>query len=289
MANTKKEKDLVDISKVKEELTDYVNIQIQKGFTAELERANKRLIKEKNKKIMKKNIIILLLLILVCYLLYLLYDNRYFDKYIKSETPIVENNRPEEVTPEKEPEKEEITLAELIDEYGYLLNKIGISENSEYIKDYYEGNLTNELKNYLALNNVDFDSLFNEDGSNIIENMELEKYFNELFNKDYKSKTFMYNGVKLKYMNKLESYISDSLLEKSESNIKREIVDIKVEDTQIIITTIEGVIKDKKLFNILTNKEIKAYKKDSLTKYEDKLNRVVYTFEDDKLISILKG
>ena len=37
VANTKKEKDLVDISKVKEELTDYVNIQIQKGFTAELE------------------------------------------------------------------------------------------------------------------------------------------------------------------------------------------------------------------------------------------------------------
>ena len=80
MANTKKEKDLVDISKVKEELTDYVNIQIQKNFTAELERANKRLIKEKNKKIMKKNIIILLLLILVGYLVYLLYDNRYFDK-----------------------------------------------------------------------------------------------------------------------------------------------------------------------------------------------------------------
>ena len=286
MANTKKEKDLVDISKVKEELTDYVNIQIQKNFTAELERANKRLIKEKNKKIMKKNIIILLLLILVGYLVYLLYDNRYFDKYFNTEIPINENNRNEEISVEKEQEKEEISLAKLIDEYGHLLNKIEISENSEYIKDYYEGNLTNELKNYLALNNVDFDSLFNEDGSNIIENTELEKYFNELFNENYESKTFIYNGVKLKYMSKLESYISDSLLKKSESNIKSEIIDIKVEDTQIVVTTIEGIIKDEKLYNVLTNKEIKTYKKDSLTKYKDKLNRVVYTFENGKLLNI---
>lgn len=286
MANTKKEKDLVDISKVKEELTDYVNIQIQKSFTAELERANKRLIKEKNKKIMKKNIIILLLLILVCYLLYLLYDNRYFDKYFNTEIPKIESNRNEEISVEKEKEKEEISLAQLIDEYENLLNKIEISENSEYIKDYYEGNLTNELKNYLALNNVDFDSLFNEDGSNIIENTELEKYFNELFNENYESKTFIYNGVKLKYMSKLESYISDNLLKKSESNIKREIVDIKVENKKVIITAIEGIIKDEKLYNVLTNKEIKTYKKDSLTKYEDKLNRIVYTFENGKLLNI---
>ena len=77
-------KEISEINNIKEELTDYINIQIKKNFTEEVEKANKRLIREKNKKIFTRNLIIIILLFIIAFLLYLLYDNHYFDKYFNS-------------------------------------------------------------------------------------------------------------------------------------------------------------------------------------------------------------
>ena len=82
MAKIKEEiKEQNDMNIIKEELTDYINIQIKKGFTEELEKANKRLIREKNKKIFRKDILIIILFLIIILLIYLLYSNHYFDKY----------------------------------------------------------------------------------------------------------------------------------------------------------------------------------------------------------------
>ena len=70
-----------NIEEIKEELNKYIDDKIKKEFTAELERSHKRLLREKNIKILTKNIIITFLLLIIVYLVYVLNDNDYFDKF----------------------------------------------------------------------------------------------------------------------------------------------------------------------------------------------------------------
>lgn len=278
----------INVEELKEELTNYIDKQFKKGWSEEVDKANKRLIREKNKKIIFRDIIILVLLGVIGYSVYILYDLKFFDKYFQHSSTTREVV-PDDPKKEDEPVKEEVkepTLEELVNEYGYLLNNILISEESEYISDYYDGNLSDELKNYLALNNVDFSKITEEDDYNIIDEDTLIDAYNKLFGEDYESISFNYNGNKIRYLNKLQYYITDTKLEKVSSNIKREIVDIKVDDNNVVITTIEGLIKGNKLYNIVNEKEVKNYNNGELKKYEDKLNEVIYTFKDGKLIKL---
>ena len=166
------------------------------------------------------------------------------------------------------------------------MDNILINEKSKYITDYYNGNLTNELKNYLTLNKINIAELSIEEECNIIDESEFIKKYNELFTSEYQSISFDYNGTKLKYIKKLESYISDTILTESKTNIKREIINIETKDDEVMITTIEGIVKKDKLYNVTTSKEVTSYKQDSLKNYESKLNKVTYTFKDNKLINI---
>ena len=81
MANTKAKKtevvkeEKIDVETIKKELKDYVTIEIKNNFNNEIEKANKRLLREKNKKIITRDIIIIILLAVIGYLVYLLYSN----------------------------------------------------------------------------------------------------------------------------------------------------------------------------------------------------------------------
>ena len=146
--------------------------------------------------------------------------------------------------------------------------------------------MTSELKNYLTLNFLDIDSFFQEDNYQIIDRESFKEEYEKHFNNDYQNKTFNYNGNLIRYINKLESYLSDNIINKNNTNIIREITDIKVSDDKIIITTIEGLSHDNKLYNIITNEEITDDPSDILS-YPDKLNEIIYTFDkQNKLISI---
>ncbi len=287
-------KEEIDLTKVKEELTDYIDLQIKKSFKEELERTYNKIIREKKRRLFFKNIIILILLCVIIFLLYILYTNNYFNKYFEDKPVISAPLKDKENEKENTEEKEDTiiqkpTLDELIKEYEYLLEDIIINEESSYLKDYYNGNLTDELKNYLAFNLIDFSNLSKEDDNQIIESNILESSYSKIFNDKYQSISFDYNGVKIKYIKVLNAYLTDKIITKEESNIQREIIDIKVNNNMVEITTIEGLIKDNKLYNLLTKNEIKKYTKNSkLKNYEDKLNKVIYTFNNEKLESISK-
>ena len=75
-------------------------------------------------------------------------------------------------------------------------------------------------------------------------------------------------------------FISSGKFEKSKNNIAKEIINID-ESEDLIITSVEGIIKDDKLYNILNKKEVKDYNGDSLEKYKDDLNVIKYTFNKD--------
>ena len=48
---------IFDLEGIKSELKDYITLEIRKEYNEEIERVNKRLIKEKNKSIIWKNIL----------------------------------------------------------------------------------------------------------------------------------------------------------------------------------------------------------------------------------------
>lgn len=280
--------------KLKKDFTTYIDSKIITSFNDEIVSANKKVIREKNKKVIVRDIIILILLALIGYLLFLMYNNRYFDRFFvrdNQETVKVVEKQNDTTDNKKDDNKKEESsgpsLDELKSKYSSLLNNIYISESSDYINEYYNGNLTTELKNYIALNSVDLESVINDDDYVLIENSVLKNAYEKKFQDAYVAKSFKYNGSDLKYISKLNSYVSNKTIS-SKTNIKREIIDIKVDNKKVSITTVEGLIKDKKLYDVIDNNEIKEYKDDSLTNYQDKLNKLTYNYEGNKLVSISK-
>ena len=74
-------------------------------------------------------------------------------------------------------------------------------------------------------------------------------------------------------------FFADGKFEKTKSDIVREIINIEEKDNQILITTVEGLLKDSKLYNILSREQVKKYNSnDSLEKYKDLLTKMKYNF-----------
>ena len=131
--------------------------------------------------------------------------------------------------------------------------------------------------------------MISEEDSLIITKDTLNDAYNILFADEFVSLSFDYNGSKIKYIKALDSYLTDKVIIKEESNIKREIIAIEVSGNNIKIKTVEGLVKDNKLYNILSNKVIRKYRQDDNIKaYEDNLNTLIYTFNNEKLESISK-
>ena len=133
----KSSKETIDIESLKEELMEYIDKSIKKEFIIELEKSYKRTIREKNKKIIIKNMFITGLLFIIVCLVFIMNKNDYFDKFF-----IEDNSKQVKITKNKEDktnieEEKEPTLDELKEEYSYLLDNIYINENSSYLSDYY--------------------------------------------------------------------------------------------------------------------------------------------------------
>ena len=191
----------INITKIESNLKKYVDDEIKK----ELDKSNKRLIREKSKKILFRNIIILILILIIIFLLYLLKTVHYFDRFF---IDTIENNNVQvEDSIIKDDEK---NLNKLIDQYGHFIDNIYINEKSEYLADFYSGNLTDELKLYILINSLNLDDYIDNDYT-IIDNDILKSESLNLFN-DYKAKSFKYNGYTIEYISKLNSYIIDKPL-----------------------------------------------------------------------------
>lgn len=280
MAKSKeKAKEVVEIDK--EEINDYIDKQVKKYYSEEIEKANKRIIRYKNRKILFRNIVILVLIVVVLYLLHILYTLNYFGNIQISSKSNNKNTK----TVEKKVEEKELSLDDLKRKYSSYLDNIKISENCDYIKDYYDGKLTEQLKLYLVLNNLNLKKITTEENYNIIEEDLIKNEYNKLFDNEYKPSSFKYNGREVRYISKMKSYITDELLEKEETNIVREITNIEVLKDEVSITVIEGVVKDNTLYN--NDEEIDDYNEETkLTDYEEDLNKITYVFRDKKLMEI---
>ena len=288
----KEEKDnTVDLSSIKEELTDYIDKEIKANFNDEVKKVYNKLLRDKSRKIFFRNIIIIVLLAVIGFLVYTLYELNYFDQFFGGGQPvtIVEkdnnngNNSGEEVV-SSEPQGP--TLEELKNEYSYLLLNIKINEDSVYAKEFYNKQMSDEIKNYITLYNINFSELVVDEDCNIIESEMLENTYNKLFAGEFNKVSFDFNGNKVKYINKLDSFITSTVLENKASNIQREIIDIKVDGENVDITTVEGIVENGKLYNIANGSEVKKFKNDSIINYKDSLSKMTYSFKNGLLDKI---
>ena len=282
----------VNLDSIKKELTKYIDDQIKANFNEEVEKANKRLIREKNKKIVFRNIVILILIGIIGFLLFIMYRNGYFSKILNAgeKTEIQEkDNKENNSKEEKQEEPKEIkpTLEELKQKYEKLLDPYTITSLCDYKEDLYSGNLSSNLRKYMTLNTIDFKSIVSED-YNIINENTFKKAFETLFTSGYEKGSFNYNENHIRYIPQLETYMSDKLLERGEYDLVREIISIEENEEKVFITTIEGVLKNNHLFNILTLEEVPSFNGGSILNYQDKLNKITYIFEKEKLVDLKK-
>lgn len=270
-----------DLKEIKMEILDYAKEGIDGRINELVKEADKKIIKEKNRVIIKRDIIIVILLALAVYLLYIVYSAGAFDKYFNHTNPIVTKETIEEdnIPTEEQPEIEEENLDKLKEQYSYLIDNIKLDAASEYLDDFYKGNLTEELKMSLAISNIDAKEVTYEENIAIIKSEMLKTEYDKLFySNDFENKTFNYNGRNVKYLKSTDFYMIEINNENEIKPITKEIIDIDKNDT-LEITTIEGLVDNKKVYNPITNKELGEYNSD-LTKYQDKLIKIKYIFKE---------
>ncbi len=273
--STKKSEEKLDLTEIREDLTNYMKDVINKEVSKAVEKANKKLIRHKNSIIIKRDIFIIILIIICLFLGYNLYKSSNINIDITSKK-VTEKKVSKEI---KEIEEEPNTLEELTKNYGYLVDNIKISENSSYLKLYYKGELSDELKLYLSLNNLDDDKIVSEEESVYIDENDLKDKYNDIFDGEFVPKSFKYNDLNFHYLSSKSLFFADGKFEKTKSDIVREIINIEEKDNQILITTVEGLLKDSKLYNILSREQVKKYNSnDSLEKYKDLLTKMKYNF-----------
>lgn len=268
----------IDLEKVKEELTDYMKNKIDREVSLAVEKSTKKLVRHKNAIIIKRDIVIIILLIVSLFLGYNLYKSSNINIDItnnssKTKTEVIE-------TPVKEEEEEVNTLKSLTEKYGYLVKNIEIDEDSSYLKLFYSGKLSDELKLYLSLNNLEADKVISEDSSVYIDQKDLKKAYTDIFDGEFVPKSFKYDELNFHYLASKELFFADGKFEKEDTDIVKEIINIEERDEKVLITTVEGLLDDGRLYNILSGEQIKKYNsKDSLELYKNVLTNMIYSFD----------
>lgn len=263
---------------LKDKIDKEVKLQVQN----EVQKEVKKIIRSKNRTIIKRDIVILILLVCCFFLGYNLYkisdiriDITKTDKGNKISE--VKNKEDNENKGEQEVKKED-TLEDKITKYGNLLDDIYIGEDSDYLEDFYKGNMTDEVKLYLALNHLDSEKFIVEDETTYVNLDDLKNSFEDIIDGDFNPKSFKWGADSFKYLSSKELFLFDGKFKKEKSNIQREIIDI-TDDDDLMITTTEGIIKDSKLYNV-SGKEVKDYKDKKLIDYKESLTTVSYVFKN---------
>ena len=281
-----KEKEF-NINDYKDQIDKYIKERVEKEASGNAVKYYKKKVRNKNIAIFIEFIIIVALLCAGAAGLYFFYNEGCLGTihYERKDNSSQNNNSNENNNTEnKDDDKKK--LDNLISKYSYLLDNVNIDTKSDYLTEYYSGNLTNELKEYLSYQLINKNNIISDSNSSYFDAELLLNSYKNLFGNNIEFTDFKYNGASYKYLKNKEMFISTSLSTEGNKIIK-EITNIEESDNKVIITTTEGYIKDDKLYNVLSNKEITDYKKDDkISKYTKKLNTVKYTFSNEYLESI---
>lgn len=281
--NIDKNKLINDIKKeimndIEDEIIDVIEVKTKD----KLDSMEKRIYKYKNRSVRKRNIIIIILLIIIVLETKVLYDNDIFIKYLNNDNNIINST--------KENDKEEIRDLEwYIDNYGYLFDMINTNLDNDnfnylYSNDYTSNNIDNDIKLNMAYQLLDSNSIINKDGVIIVSNDKLRNSYNKLFNdNNYEIDNFNNSCISFIYNKYNDSYMAIEVDCDNNKSIKKEIINIYEEDSNIVIDAIVGIYDSKEsiLSNIDGNVIKNNYNNEDLSKYKDNLDKYRYTFIND--------
>lgn len=275
-----------DITK---EINAKIDEQIELKVTKRMKEEEKKIVRGKTGKIIRRDIIIIILLALIGYFGYCLYKVDYFNirtKVVEKPTEKEEkndNNETNKPSEEKEPEEEKKPDSSYyINTYGNLVDNLLIDDETVYslfATNITKETLSNELLLKIAYKNIDKILItVNNDMITFHEQSLLEsakKIFGE--NITLKNEMFSYNNIKFMYYN--DTYIGLKETETKTSTLTK-IYDATEEDNKLIFDVIvtklssENAILDKENNIILEN-----YNNEDLIAYKDKLPTYKITFD----------
>lgn len=282
-----KEKIEKEIKKeVKEVLLGDLEKQVEVFVQSKIEKLEKKIYKQKQRALFKKNIVILILLILVIFEGKILYDNGLLNNTkvsgnIGDYTDVKKEENDGDVVSEDIKDEEWY-----INEYSYLLDNINTSLVGDdftylYNDDYNIKDISNEVKLNMAYQLIDKDSIDKKDGFIMLDSSVLEEQYKSIFGKkiDFKNEDFTSDCIHFIYNKDLDKYLAVELdCAVNDKEIKEEILSIREEDGKIIISTILGIYNSKdKTINNLDDSFSKKFK-DNLKDYEKDLDSYEYTF-----------
>lgn len=273
---------------IKDDIKEQLIIDVNNEIKDNIRKEQKSIIRNKNFKLFKKNIIILLLIGVIVYFGYCLWDAQYFS-FMKSKkvTTVSKQNNNEEI--------EEVIVKDkawYIANYGYLLDniKLDLSYDNPNIYYLYTSNFDkSNMKDTIKLNLVyKFIENKNEtDYSYTISEDDMKNAYTKLFgNLDNYNPTSFTVGCMQYYYNNIESIYTAYKFNCDSTNplqIKEEIKDMYEDNGKIVIETVMGVFdqNSKYLFNysnLYTAVAIDFDENKSVLEYEDKLNVYKYIF-----------
>ncbi len=274
------------------EIKDNINIEIENA----IRREEKRLIKNKNFIIFKRDIIILVLFGLVLYFGYCLYDVKYFN-FMKSECE--KNGTCQNVIQvNNDDQKEEEIIKDkdwYIENLGYLLDNAKLNINADNVSSYYLYTSDHSIKNVknsyllnLALKQVDDKNIKTNSVNVTVSGKDLKNAYEDLFGgtSTYKASNFEYGCLNFIYNEDKDKYVADN--NKCNTNNKEiieHISDMYEEGNKLyIITTAAIYNKNESSFYTFDNlyEPVVTNSTDKDNDFESnkkKLNSYEYTFK----------
>ncbi|MBQ9318353.1 MAG: hypothetical protein IJR82_01825 [Bacilli bacterium] len=278
---------------IKEQLITDINSEIKDNVRKE----QRFIIRSKNFKLFRKNILILLLIGVIGYFGYCLWDAKYF-KFMKNYeiVSVGKNNDNTETKVDAEVIVEEQVIKDkqwYINNYGYLLNNIKLSLPMDNSNVYYlySGNMDkNNMKDTIKLN-LAYKFIENKtetDNNYSITEEEMQKAYLKLFGEldSYQANSFTVDCMQFYYnaTDKIFTAFKFTCDTVSSLQIKEEIKDMYEDNDYIVIETVMGVynVDNKQLFNYINLYNAVTLDFDetkSVLDYENSLNTYKYKFK----------
>lgn len=264
-----------------DEIKDNIKIQTQQM----LKKEEKKLLRRKNITIIKNYIIIVILLTIIMFLLYCLYDAKYFTNIINNDS--VESSN---VLDKNLANNNEKTLEWYIENYSYLLDHSNLKLDTNLIDSYYLYSDTHELetvkKSYLlnmAYQNLDENLITQNNNKISIKGEDLEESFKNIFDFDYIAQDFKYSCMIFNYNSNKDLYTANvNECTDQSKEIVEQITDISEDDNYLYINTIATIYDNNEQafysFTDLYNPLILDVKKSDFSKFNNKFNEYQYVY-----------
>lgn len=278
-------------TEAQEQLKDNFVNEVKVEVKEQIIKEEKRLLRHRKWKIVRRDIFILLLCAIIVYMGYLLYKGLDIDISTKrnNESNIIETK------------KEEVKDTDwYIKNYGYLLDNTHLKLPGENINKYYlynstidENNINPSIKLIMAYNLLKKDKIKEEKNTYVISNDDMKHAYNKLFDSEYKESNFIIDCMTYVYSNNKYIATKNECTNINNYEIQEEITNMYEENDYIYIETVMGVSNDNKLYNYsnLYNPITENFN-NNLLEYKGSLNSYKYTFRKSgdyyKIIKIEK-